>query len=133
MKLVEALSALFEDLDKVAAQYEELTDTEVSDNIRLVLNYYFVCSISDRRVPRTYGMFSAVGDQVLAAVMSRFLVACQNASDLDAVAIGEARNELLQSVTHTLGGRATAEFVGVCAEPLPPELPDELFELGEYE
>ena len=78
-------------------------------------------------------MFSAVGDQVLAAVMSRFLVACQNASDLDAVAIGEARNELLQSVTHTLGGRATAEFVGVCAEPLPPELPDELFELGEYE
>ena len=53
MKLVEALSALFEDLDKLAAQYEELTDTEVSDNIRLVLNYYFVCSISDRRVPRT--------------------------------------------------------------------------------
>ena len=133
MKLAEALSALFEELDEIAEEHEEITDTEVSDNVRLVLNCYFVCGISDGRVPKTYGMFSAVGDRALAAAVGRFLVECRRASDRDAWAVGEARNALLQSVTQTARGRATAEFVGVCAEPLPPELPDELFEQGEYE
>lgn len=133
MKLVEALSALFEDLDGIADEHEELTDTEVSDTIRLVLNYYFVCGIADERAPKTFGMFSAVGDRALAAAIGRFLVECRNASDRDAVAIGAARNDLIQSVTQTVRGRATAEFVGVCAAPLPPDLPGEIFERGEYE
>jgi hypothetical protein len=133
VRLREEVQKLFEDLDILTEQYDEVTDTEVSDNVRLVLNYCFVWGRHAMRAPRSYGMFSAAGDKALATIVNQFLVASRIAVDGAAVPIGKPRNDLLQSVERTARGRATAEFIGVCPEPLPPELPDELFERGEYE
>ena len=114
-----AVAQLFEDLDRIAEEHEELTDTDVREAIHLTLNYYFVWGKPRDRFPVSFYMFSADGDQLIGGALRRFLDAAEASRELSALPVGQARLDALQdSRIRTQSGRQYDEFMGHLDEPL---------------
>lgn len=71
--LERAVAALLDSLDRISVDHEELTDTDVRESMHLALNWYFVWGNDRSRFPRTFGMFSAEGDLLVANAIRQFL------------------------------------------------------------
>ncbi|WP_221901958.1 hypothetical protein [Bathymodiolus platifrons methanotrophic gill symbiont] len=52
------IEVFFNELRLLAEKYEELTDTDVREDLHLTLNYFFVWKKEDSSYPISYGMFS---------------------------------------------------------------------------
>lgn len=134
-KLAGYVVALLEELERVEADHEELTDTDVREAIHLVLNEYFVWGRDSYPFPRSFRMFSEVGDELVRVALRHFLKAALESDELPHLPVGQARLDVLQAATaETHAGRRYDEFLGHRDTPLVRKpLPEEMFLPGEYE
>ncbi|GAW85497.1 conserved hypothetical protein [Bathymodiolus platifrons methanotrophic gill symbiont] len=128
------IEVFFNELRLLAEKYEELTDTDVREDLHLTLNYFFVWKKEDSSYPISYGMFSKEGDQFVATAVNNFLKAITDYPEIDNMPIGQERLDLLQNENMSLGGCQYDEFIGHTDSPLPPDpLPKWLFDEGDYD
>ncbi|MBX3187352.1 MAG: hypothetical protein KF764_23605 [Labilithrix sp.] len=132
--LADAVVALLESLDRISVEHEELTDTDVRESMHLALNWYFVWGKDRSRFPRSFGMFSAEGDLLVANAIRHFLDAVEKLGELSGIPVGQARLDVLQAESAvTVGGKFYDEFIGYRDTPLPAEpLPEDMFGDGSY-
>ncbi len=125
---------LFNELEQISIEHEELTDTDVRECLHLTLNYYFVWGRDRTLFPRTFRMFTRAADLQVAAVVRRFLDAVASSHHMAGAPMGQARLDLLQADTErTTGGLPYDVFIGHVGVVLPPEpLPEDMFEEPEY-
>lgn len=121
------------ELEHIAAIHDELTDTDVRERLREVINYYFVwANPLDDAFPQKYAMFSAEGDALVAKATKRFVELAQQVASN--IAVGNARNDLLESSeVETEEGAYFDEFIGSTDEALPEEQPASDAVYGDYE
>lgn len=120
------------ELEAIAADHHELTDTTVRERLREVINYYFVWGHKeDKDFPQCYGMFSVKGDQKIVDAVRQFL---DNAKQVTAdVALGDDRNYLLENFDiETENGAYFDEFIGSADEALNDEPPSSDRFYGNY-
>ena len=134
-RLIDALCRLFNELERISGEHEEVTDTDVREALHLTINYYFVWGKPRFRVPCNFGMFSAEGDRLVGKAVQEFLDAVGELDELAAIPVGQARLDLLQRADlSTAGGMQYDEFIGHRASPIEPEpLPELLFLEGDYD
>ncbi|MCX4248131.1 hypothetical protein [Paraliomyxa miuraensis] len=127
--------ALLEKLKRIALEHEEVTDTDVRESMHLALNCYFVWGQDRSRFPRSFGMFSAEGDLLIARAIREFLDAAEQSSEISRIPVGQARLDVLQAESAvTADGMLYDEFIGHRDTPLPAEpLPEHMFADGDYE
>ncbi len=123
------------ELDRLADDYEELTDTDVREALHLTLNYFFIWGMKSSIYPISYGMFSLEGDRAVARSVENFLEGVHSCSEMSNTPVGQPRLNLLQNFEiKTPSGRQYDEFIGHADKPLPQEpLPDYLFSEGDYD
>lgn len=130
--LERAVVALLEEPERISHEHEELTDTDVRESMHLALNWYFVWGQDRSRFPRSFGMFSAEGDMLVAGAVRQFLDAADESGELASIPVGQARLDVLQADTAvTADGTLYDEFIGHRDTPLPAEpLPQHMFQAG---
>ncbi len=133
-KLENAVAGLLEQLERISKAHEELTDTDVRESMHLTLTNYFVWGQERARFPRSFGMFSADGDALVANALVEFLEAAEISGELAAISVGQQRLDVLQADgVSTASGMRYDEFVGHRETPLPAEpLPQHMFSGGDY-
>ncbi len=125
----------FTELERLSEEYEELTDTDVRENIHHTLNYFFIWNNQRDQLPCYYSMFSLEGDRAVAHTVEKFLTAADECAEIINTPLGQARLNLLQNRNlKTPKGEEYDLFIGHTDEPLPPEpLPEYMFHEGEYD
>ena len=119
----EALRGLLDDLDAVQVCHAELTDTEVRERLSAAIFACFVSSPS-RTLPKTFGMFSAQGDAMIHAALTRFLRHPEVIAARREMGTPQARLEAFQDEEATSSeGNDYASYFGYRA---PPTLPYQL-------
>lgn len=133
--LENAVVALLDELERISHEHEEVTDTDVRESMHLALTWYFVWAQERTRFPRSFGMFTAEGDRLVADAILRFLDAAERSGDLSNTPVGQARLDVLQADSATTAdGMLYDEFIGHRDAPLPAEpLPEHMFSDGDYE
>jgi len=121
------------ELEEIASEHDELTDTDVRERLHEVINWYFIWGHSiDKHFPRRYAMFSEVGDRLVEKVTRVFIEnANKEAAD---VPVGQARNDLIEkSEIETPSGEYFDTYLGSVDEVLPAERPasDKIY--GDYD
>jgi hypothetical protein len=119
-------------LEAIAEHHHELTDTDVRERLREVINYYFVWDHDvDAQFPQKYAMFSLVADQRVAAATRAFIEHAKLIT-ID-VELGDERNYLLQNFDiETPCGVYFDEFIGSTDEALNDEPPSKDHLYGHY-
>lgn len=130
-----AVVALLEQLERISNEHDEVTDTDVRESMHLTLSWYFVWAQERARFPRSFGMFSAEGDRLIADAILDFLDTAEESGELASIPVGQARLDVLQTDSAaTADGRLYDEFIGHRDTPLPAEpLPQHMFSDGDYE
>lgn len=130
-----AVVALLEQLERILKEHEEVTDTDVRESMHLTLSSYFVWARERTRFPRSFGMFSAEGDRLVADAIREFLEAAEESTELLSIPVGQARLDVLQANNAaTADGMRYDVFIGHRDTPLPAEpLPEHMFFDGDYE
>jgi hypothetical protein len=134
MNLKHAVVALLEDLERISHSHDEVTDTDVRDSMHLALTWYFVWGHDRARFPRTFGMFSAEGDELVAGAIRKFLDVVES-PELSRIPTGKARLDILQANSAvTASGAHYDEFIGHRDSPLSPTpLPEGMFAAADYD
>lgn len=110
-------------LEAIAEHHHELTDTDVRERLREVINYYFVWGHDlDAQFPQKYAMFSVEADQQVARATRTFIESAQQiAIDIE---VGDERNYLLENFDiETECGVYFDEFIGSTDEAMIDEAP----------
>ncbi|MFZ5476467.1 MAG: hypothetical protein ACOZNI_06780 [Myxococcota bacterium] len=118
-----------DDLDAIASEHDELTDTDVRERLHAVLSWYFVHDRPLEGLPKKYAMFSARGDARVARAVRAFLKDARSLAPPDPA----LRHAALHDRTiETTGGYTFDVFLGWTDAPLPaePPAPDEHY--GDY-
>jgi hypothetical protein len=132
----DAIRRLWSELERLEAEYEGLTDTDVREALAVVLNHYFVLGLSDSRgFPICYEMFTPEGDAAVARAVEEFLVAAGRCMDKSPIATGQARHDVLRDLRLTTNSGADCErYIGILEEPLAADpVWSGRFEPGDYE
>jgi hypothetical protein len=134
MKIERAVIALLEELKCISLEHEEVTDTDVRESMHLALSWYFVWGHDRSQFPRSFGMFSKEGDQLVMSAIRQFLDAAEMSGELSRISVGQARLDILQADSAiTSDGMLYDEFIGHRDTPLPSEpLPEYMFADGDY-
>ena len=134
ISLERAVVALLEQLERISLQHEEVMDTDVRESMHLALNHYFVWDQDSSRFPRSFGMFSAEGDLLVASALRDFLEASGKSGELSHISVGQPRLDVLQADSAvTASGMLYDEFIGHRDTPLPAEpLPVRMFTNDDY-
>lgn len=127
-----AIKTLLVGLEQLSKEFEEVTDTDVRESLHMILNYCFVWGKELDQRPVSYGMFTLEGDQSVAQIVDTFLSSVSSLSDIP---VGKGRLDLLQNPDiRTPEGCQYDDFIGHVDESLlPDELPEDLFEEGDYD
>jgi hypothetical protein len=133
--LQRTIVALLEQLERISHEHEEVTDTDVRELVHLTLTWYFVWAQNRSRFPRSFGMFSAEGDRLVAGAIGGFLDEAEQSGELVSIPVGQARLNALQAATSvTSDGMHYYELIGHRDTPLSAEpLPEHMFAVGDYE
>jgi hypothetical protein len=132
MKVRSAVRALLDDLEGIATDYDEFTDTDVREALHRTLTRYFVWGQEREALPICFGMRSKNGDARVRAAVGRFLEAVAGEAD---IAVGQARLDILQDKSvRAAGGMQYDELFGHRDVPLSLEaLPKHMFTEGHYD
>ncbi len=119
-------------LESIAEQYDELTDTDVRERLREVIEYYFVWNNEvDDRFPQKYAMFSAQADALVASAIRSFIEQAQQL--VRDVEVGDDRNHLLENFDiETLSGAYFDEFIGSTDQAFEEQPPSSDDYYGNY-
>jgi len=131
MKTVrEAVLQLYQALEDLAADHEELSDTDVREQLAETLAWYFVWNKPTDVLPRSYGMFTEEGDEAVRRAVERFLKAALPLATAERLAPGRKRHDVLQDKQLLTRGKQRYDaFIGHAAAPAAArELPDYRFE-----
>ena len=124
------VAELFDALESVGNEHEELYDTDVREQLASTLNWHFVWGNLADKTPLRYGMFSAEADKAVADAVDRFLKAALANAEAEGVAKGQQRHDLLQdqSIKTETGGQSYDCFIGHSDTPPEgsPPAPDRL-------
>lgn len=125
MTLTSRYARFLKDLEKVSEKHDELTDTDVRERLREVVNYYFVLDKPvENDFPKRYDMSSKAGDRAVAKLVRAFIDDAKKLSFQANIAPGIPRNNVLEdSSIRTKGGNTYDVFIGAVAEPLPDSKP----------
>jgi hypothetical protein len=119
------------ELEQIAEEHDELTDTDVRERLHEVINYYFIWGNPiEADFPKRYALFSARGDKKVHAVVKSFITEAVLLAQQEGLEVGEARNNVLENEEAvTENGTGYDEFLGSREETLPPEKPaaDEMY------
>ena len=63
----------YNQLEEISQVHEELTDTDVREDLAETLHYYFVWGKPMDRLPSNYSMFSKEGDELISIAVNDFL------------------------------------------------------------
>jgi len=124
-----AVEHLLNELESIAAEYDELTDTEVREAMHRILSHYFVWGASPEPFPQQFAMFSAEADARLGEVLRKFVNDAATCAEIESLERGTARLAALQDSTiETEGGHAYDDFLGHAGTPLSDgPLPEDWF------
>lgn len=133
--LRDAVGHLYQALEDLAQDHEELTDTDVREALAETLNHYFTWEQPQETMPETYFMFSAKGDRGVANAVAEFLAEALPAAHAEGVGPGQPRHDVLQDDSiSTDNGETYDLFIGQSDEPRPvTALLAVRFEPGEYD
>ncbi len=133
MSFLVAFEKYLNQLEDIADENDELTDTDVRERLHEVINWYFIWGHPiDKHFPKKYAMFSEVGDKLVEKV-TRIFIETANKEAAD-VPVGQARNDLIEkSGIETASGEYFDTYLGSSEEVLPAERPasDKLY--GDYD
>ncbi|MCU0705209.1 MAG: hypothetical protein MUF18_14645 [Fimbriiglobus sp.] len=76
-----SLKALLNALDKVAEDFEEVTDTDVREQMRDAVENALLAPVSGYQLPDEFGMFEAKGNAKVKAALAKFIAAAQVEAD----------------------------------------------------
>lgn len=133
--LRDAVGHLYQALEDLAQDHEELTDTDVREALAETLNHYFTWEQPQETMPETYFMFSAKGDRGVAHAVAEFLAEALPAAHAEGVGPGQPRHDVLQDDSiSTDNGETYDLFIGQSDEPRPVTALHAIrFEPGEYD
>ncbi|HMP01200.1 MAG TPA: hypothetical protein PKC45_01745 [Gemmatales bacterium] len=72
-----ALKVLLNDLDKVAEEFDEVTDTDVREQMRDAIEKAVLDPVRGYKLPSAFGMFEPEGDAQVRAVLAKFIAAAK--------------------------------------------------------
>ncbi len=127
----EAVLQWLNDLERVAGEHCEFTDSEVREAVHRALSHHYVWGHARTEARLDYAMYSDQGNAAIDRALARFLDAIESAERNQPTPLGQARLDRLQAPgLVTTGGRRYDELYGHRRTPLPnragePSLRDE--------
>jgi hypothetical protein len=125
MSFLDCYKQFLSELEQISDEHDEVTDTDVRQRLRAVINYYFVWGlpIADD-FPKRYALFSEQGDSRVYQAVHKFIVEAVAAAEQEGLSQGEARHKALENEDATTERFASyGEFLGSVEEVLPAEKP----------
>jgi hypothetical protein len=77
----ESLVGLLDALDAIAADHEEVYDTDVREQMAALIEQRLIANVDGGYVPDEFGMFSADGNQRVRATLTRYLAEAMPRAD----------------------------------------------------
>ncbi|MCI4569030.1 hypothetical protein [Lysobacter sp. CFH 32150] len=93
-----ALKKLIDDLDAVAVEHEEVSDTDVREQMYDAVHKSFIAPRPGFSLPESFGMFSDEGDRKVLIAIREFLAAPGLAAAAAALKTPEARLDAFQDI-----------------------------------
>jgi hypothetical protein len=134
-KLQKLTLELYNTLEEIGEEHEELFDTDVREAMHASLDYYFVWDSFEENMPITYSMFSKEGDAKVAEAIQNYCRKATETAQKMGIKPGQDREDVLQDGSlETNQGQYYDDFIGFAEEVLPPKKPHQLyFEELEYD
>jgi hypothetical protein len=135
MIFLERYIQFLNELESISHNHDELTDTDVRERLREMINYYFVwgnpvgVDFSQR-----YSMFTPEGDEQVFKAVRSFITEAQAWADNNGIPVGQDRHSLLENQEAiTAEGNEYDLFLGFSDDVLSEEKPssDDIFEYSE--
>jgi hypothetical protein len=114
----QALKRLLDDLDGIARQHEEVTDTDVREQMYVAIHKRFIVPEAGYIVPPTFGMFSRRGDRSVREAIVKFLADPEVALASMACQTPQERLDWFQDIDmRSSTGKAYDEYFGYSEKP----------------
>lgn len=125
-KISDLVVRLYQKLDKIGKEHEELFDTDVRECMHLSLNHYFVWGNDTSIMPINYAMFSAEGDNLVASAIKEFCTKASKLADESGIPKGQLREDIIQDPNLEIeGGISYDDFIGHADSVLPDKKPND--------
>jgi len=93
-----ALKKLIDDLDAVAVEHEEVSDTDVREQMYEAVHKSFIAPLPGYALPGSFGMFSEEGDRKALIAIREFLAHPEIAAAAASLKTPEARLDAFQDI-----------------------------------
>ncbi len=132
MKFVERYVQFLNELEEINQNHNELTDTDVRERLREVINYYFTWDNAiESDFPQRLSMFTPEGDKQVSKAVHNFIIDVTNWAKTEGVGLGQTRHSLLEDEEAISSeGNSYWLFLGFRDDVLPMKKPssDEIFD-----
>lgn len=136
-ELNKSILDLLVEFELILKSHSEILDTDVRESLHYVLTYYFVWKNVWDKAPKSYSMFTEIGDSLICNAVNQFFTQIErfSISEYNCAIDEENRLSLLQNEgLMTPNGRTYFDFIGKREQPLVlNELPQYLLEEGDYD
>ena len=88
-----------EQLAKIVRKHDELTDTDVRERLRDVINYHFVWGKPMKTFPKRFDMMSKSGDRAVASATRAFVLDASKFAKQQGLEPGKTRHALIEDPT----------------------------------
>ena len=113
-----ALKRLLDDLDEISERHEEVSDTDVREQMYVAIRKGFIVPETGYLVPAKFGMFSCGGNRRVREVIAKFLADPELALASKACQTPQARLDWFQDIdVRSSTGKAYDEYFGDSQEP----------------
>lgn len=92
----EALTELLNRMDAICREFEEVTDTDVREQMREALDSAFFAPVPGYELPREFGMFEPEGNALVRAALVEFVVTARSAAENAGLSTREQRLRAFQ-------------------------------------
>lgn len=119
-------------LEDVAKNHDELTDTDVRERLREVINYYLIWENPiEPEFPQRFSMLTSEADRQVRGAVHSFVVDATQCAEMQEAELGQSRHSLIEderAISST--GESYWLFLGFSEDVLSMEkpAPDEIFD-----
>jgi hypothetical protein len=90
------LKSLLNQLDSIAEEHGEVTDTDVREQMYAAVHHGFIMQTPGYRVPKSYGLFEPEGDAAIQSALSNFIEAASFAAEREGLKTPQLRFDAFQ-------------------------------------
>lgn len=125
MTFKERYTLFLNQLEKIAQEHDELTDTDVRERLHEVINYYFIWDNAvDSEFPSLYAMFSPEGNKAVFEAIRSFVIEASVLAENEGIKAGEERHKAIEDLEITTNaGESFDLFLGSSDIVLPANKP----------